>query len=144
MFSFTAPEHSWDEHEKLLEHAEKLVQGLKLPYRITNICTADIGNTAAKKYDIEVWFPGQDTYRELISCSNCTDYQARRLNIRFHDPNSEKPRVLHTLNSTALPISRTIVAIMENNQEADGTIKIPKVLQKYMGGIKKIKPKKHD
>jgi len=142
MFSFASPEQSWDEHDFLLEHAEKLVKGLKLPYRVTNICTADIGNTAAKKYDIEVWFPGMDTYRELISCSNCTDYQSRRLNTRYHDPNSEKPRLVHTLNSTALPMSRTIVAIMENYQKSDGSFGIPKVLQPYMDGIKVIKAKK--
>jgi seryl-tRNA synthetase len=142
MFTFCKPEESWDEHEKLLKIAEKLVQSLKLPYRVTNICTADIGTTASKKYDIEVWFPGQAAYRELISCSNCTDYQARRLNARYHDPNSEKPLFMHTLNSTALPMSRTIVAIMENYQTADGRIKIPKVLQPYMGGMKEITPKK--
>jgi|TARA_Y100000034_G_C6910483_1_gene424557 seryl-tRNA synthetase len=141
MFSFSTPEKSWEEHDLLLKHAEKLIQNLKLPYRVTNICTADIGTTAAKKYDIEVWFPGQEAYRELISCSNCTDYQARRLNTRYHDPNSEKPLHVHTLNSTAMPMSRAIVAIMENYQTSKGSIKIPKVLQPYMGGLKEITPK---
>jgi len=141
MFSFAKPEQSWEEHELLLKHAENLIKALKLPYKITNICTADIGTTASKKYDIEVWFPGQEAYREIVSCSNCTDYQARRLNVRYKDPNSEKPRYVHTINSTALAMSRTIVAIMENYQKADGSIKIPKVLHPYMFGIKEIKPK---
>jgi seryl-tRNA synthetase len=142
MFTFTTPEQSWDEHDILLKHAEKLVQSLKIPYRVTNICTADMGSTASKKYDIEAWFPGQDAYRELISCSNCTDYQARRLNIRYRDPNTEKPTNVHTLNSTAMPISRAMVAIMENYQKSDGSFKIPKVLQQYMGGLKEIAVKK--
>jgi len=141
MFSFTTPEQSWDEHDLLLKHAETLVQGLKLPYKVTNICTADIGNTAAKKYDIEVWFPGQDAYREVISCSNCTDYQARRLNIRYHDPKMDKPLLVHTLNSTAMATSRTLVAIMENYQKSDGSIKLPKALQPYLGGLKEIQSK---
>ena len=141
MFSFTKPEDSWKEHEFLLKNAEELVQGLKLPYRVVNVCTGEIGTTAAKKYDIEVWLPGQNKYRELISCSNATDYQARRLNTRYRINPGDKPIPVHTLNSTALAISRTIVAILENYQEKDGTVKVPKVLQKWTG-FKEIKLKK--
>lgn len=140
MFVFCTPETSWEEHEKLITNAEKLVKGLELPYRVMNICTGDIGNVAAKKYDVEVWFPGQDKYREIISCSNCTDFQARRLNIRYAEKAGMKPEFLHTLNSTALAIGRTLVAILENYQKKDGSVEIPKVLQKYTG-FKKIKCK---
>ncbi len=140
MFIFCKPEDSWKEHELLLECAEHLVQGLELPYRIVNICTGDIGSVAAKKYDIEAWLPGQNAYREIISCSNCTDFQARRLNTRVLRPGM-KTDVVHTLNSTALALGRTIVAILENNQNKDGSINVPKVLQKYCG-LKKIGPRK--
>ncbi|HIJ99395.1 TPA: serine--tRNA ligase [archaeon] len=132
MFSFTEPEKSWDEHEKLLAVAEKLVKDLEIPYRVVNICTGDLGNVASKKYDIEAWLPGQGKYREIISCSNCTDYQARRLNIKYRPQAGERGIPLHTLNSTALALGRTIVAILENHQQADGTIKVPKVLHPYM------------
>jgi len=137
MFSFTKPEDSWAEHEQMLKDAEKLVQGLELPYEVKNICTGDIGVVAAKKYDIEVWLPGQNAYRELISASNCTDYQARRLNAKFRRGPNDKPIPMHTLNSTALALGRTIVAILENHQQKDGSIKIPKALQPYTG-FKKI------
>jgi len=132
MFSFTEPEKSWEEHEKLLAIAEKLVKDLEIPYRLVNICTGDLGNIASKKYDIEAWLPGQGKYREIISCSNCTDYQARRLNIKYRPQAGERGIPLHTLNSTALALGRTIVAILENHQQADGTIKVPKVLHPYM------------
>ena len=135
MFVFSKPENSWKEHEALLKNAEQLVKGLELPYRVMNICTGDIGVVAAKKYDIDAWMPGQNAYREIISCSNCTDFQARRLNIRIS--RGMKTDVIHTLNSTALAIGRTIVAILENYQNKDGSITVPKVLQKYCG-IKKI------
>ncbi len=140
MFIFCKPEESWKEHEMLIKNAEELVKGLELPYRVTNICTGDIGTVAAKKYDVEAWFPGQNAYREIISCSNCTDFQARRLNIRVLRPGM-KTDIIHTLNSTALAIGRTIVAILENNQNKDGSINIPKALQKYCG-FKKIEAKK--
>ncbi|MFH1424290.1 MAG: serine--tRNA ligase [archaeon] len=140
MFSFSPPNKSWEEHELLLKCAENLMQELKLPYRIVNICTGELGITASKKYDIEAWLPGQGAYREVISCSNCTDYQARRLNIRYRTDSGEKPQPIHTLNSTALALSRTIIAILENNQQKDGSIKIPKILQPYMAGLKKIEP----
>jgi seryl-tRNA synthetase len=133
-FIFCTPEQSWQLHEELLQNAENLVQKLELPYRVVNVCTGDIGTVAAKKYDIEAWMPAQNAYREIVSCSNCTDYQARRLNIRYREKEGAPTKGFpHTLNSTALATGRTIVAILENNQQADGTISIPKVLRKYMG-----------
>jgi len=138
-FVYARPEESWEWHEKLLQNAEELFQELGLPYRVVNICTGDLGYVAAKKYDIETWMAGQGRFREVVSCSNCTDWQARRLNIRFRDKTHEKPKFVHTLNSTAIATSRAIVAILENFQEEDGTVKIPKVLWKYTG-FKEILP----
>lgn len=138
-FIFCTPEQSWQLHEELLQNAENIVQKLELPYRVVNVCTGDIGTVAAKKYDIEAWMPAQNGYREIVSCSNCTDYQARRLNIRYREKEGAPTKgVLHTLNSTALATGRTIVAILENNQQEDGTIIIPQVLRKYMGDKEKI------
>lgn len=137
-FIFSTPEQSWELHEELIKNAEELFQSLKLPYRIVNICTADIGSVAAKKYDLEVWMPVQGCYREMVSCSNCTDYQSRKLNIRFGQPGAAGNPLVHTLNSTAVATSRAIAAIIENYQQEDGTIEVPKVLQKLMGGIKVI------
>ena len=136
MFSYTKPEDSVNEHEYLVSLEEKLMQGLGIPYQVLNICAGDLGAPAAKKYDIEAWMPGEDNYRETHSCSNCTDFQARRLNIRFKDKNG-KTEFVHTLNGTAFS-ERPLIAILENNQQADGTIKIPEVLQKYTG-FKEIK-----
>ncbi|MBD3203000.1 serine--tRNA ligase, partial [Candidatus Woesearchaeota archaeon] len=113
-----------------------VVKGLELPFRIVNVCTGDIGTIAAKKYDLEVWMPVQNKYRELISCSNCTDYQARRLNVKFTDGKDRE--YVHTLNSTAIATSRAIVAILENFQNEDGSITIPKALRPYMNGKEKI------
>jgi len=142
-FIFCLPEQSWEMHEELLRNAEGLVQKLGLPYRVVNVCTGDIGSFAAKKYDIEVWMPAQNRYREIISCSNCTDYQARRLNIRYREKEGAPPKgVVHTLNSTALATGRTIVAILENYQQEDGSVLIPKVLRPYMGGTERIEPLK--
>jgi len=142
-FIFCRPEDSWKMHEELISNAEELVQKLGLPYRVVNVCTGDIGTVAAKKYDIEVWMPAQNAYREMISCSNCTDYQARRLNIRFREKEGQSPKgFVHTLNSTALATGRTMVAILENYQQEDGSVVVPKALRKYMGGIEKIKPKR--
>jgi seryl-tRNA synthetase len=135
-FVFSLPEQSWEIHEELLKNAEELYQKLELPYRVVNICTGDIGSIAAKKYDIEVWMPAQNTYREVVSCSNCTDYQARRLQTRYQK--GEERGFVHTLNSTAIATTRTIVAIMENFQNEDGSINIPKALLPYMNGIKAI------
>lgn len=134
-FVFTTPEQSWAEHEKLLKNAEGLFKALELPYRIVNICTGDIGTVASKKYDLEVWMPHQNVYREMVSCSNCTDYQSRKLNIRYGKEGAEK-HLVHTLNSTAIATSRAMVAILENNQQKDGTIKVPDVLQPYLNGLK--------
>ena len=142
-FIFCRPEDSWKMHEELIHNAEELVQKLGLPYRVVNVCTGDIGTVAAKKYDIEAWMPAQNAYREIISCSNCTDYQARRLNIRFREKEGQPPKgFVHTLNSTALATGRTIVAILENYQQKDGSVVVPKVLRKYMVGIAKIEPKR--
>ncbi len=139
-FIFCLPEHSWEMHEELLRNAEELVQKLGLPYRVVNVCTGDIGSFAAKKYDIEVWMPAQNRYREIISCSNCTDYQARRLNIRYREKEGAPPKgVVHTLNSTALATGRTVVAILENYQQEDGSVVIPEVIRPYMG-VERIEP----
>lgn len=142
MFSFTKPENSYDEHEKLINLVELVFQGLELPYRVVNICTGDLGGTAAKKLDVEVWYPGQKRFREVASCSNCTDYQSRRLMIRYREKEGAQIKgYVHTLNSTAITTTRPIVAILENFQLEDGTVMIPKVLQKYTG-FDRIKPKK--
>lgn len=142
-FVFCKPEESWQLHEELLGNAEDLLQKLDLPYRVVNVCTGDIGTVASKKYDIEVWMPAQNEYREVVSCSNCTDYQARRLGIRYREKEGAPPKgILHTLNSTAIATGRTIVAILENFQQEDGTVVIPKVLRKYMHELKKINLKR--
>lgn len=139
-FIFCTPEQSWRLHDELVQNAEDLVRKLGLPYRVVNVCTGDIGTVAAKKYDIEAWMPAQNSYREIVSCSNCTDYQARRLNIRYREKEGAPTKgFAHTLNSTAIATGRTMVAIIENNQREDGTITIPEVLRKYMGGIDEIR-----
>ena len=130
-FIFCKPEDSWKFHDELLSNGEELFQQLKIPYRVVNICTGDIGIVAAKKYDIEAWFPRENLYREVISCSNCTSYQATRLNIKYRK--GEEKEHVHTLNSRAIATGRAIRAIVENYQQKDGTIKVPTVLQKYMG-----------
>jgi seryl-tRNA synthetase len=127
------PEDSWRIHEELIKNAEDFFKLLEVPYRVVNICTGDIGTVAAKKYDLEAWMPHQQKYREMVSCSNCTDYQARRLNLRYRDKMGESSRgCVHTLNSTAVT-DRALVAIIENHQQADGSIRIPKALQTYTG-----------
>jgi seryl-tRNA synthetase len=142
-FIFCKPEDSAKLHEELLQNAEELLQKLELPYRIVNVCTGDIGTVAAKKYDIEAWMPAQNSYREVVSCSNCTDYQARRLGIRYREKEGAAPKgFVHTLNSTAIATGRTIVALLENNQQEDGTILIPNALRKYMGNREKIDKKR--
>lgn len=140
-FIFSEPEESWEYHEELIENAKELMDGLDIPYRVVNVCTGDIGTVAAKKYDIEAWSPRQERYIEVISCSNCTDYQARRLNVRVGEVGGGEKEIAHTLNSTALATSRTIVSILENNQREDGTVDIPEPLQEYMGGREVIRPK---
>jgi seryl-tRNA synthetase len=136
------PEESWKYHEELIKNAIEFFESLELHFRQINICTGDIGIVASKKYDLEVWMPAQQQYREVVSCSNCTDYQARRLDIRYRGNTNEGNPFVHTLNSTVVATSRAIVAILENYQTKDGTIKIPKVLQPYMNGITEIKKKK--
>jgi len=131
MFSFTTPKDSAKEHEYLVGLEEKIVQGLKIPYQIIDICAGDLGAPAAKKYDLECWMPGENNYRETHSCSNCTDFQARRLNIRYRGKGG-KVAILHTLNGTAVAIGRMLIAIMENNQEKNGSIKVPEVLHEYL------------
>jgi seryl-tRNA synthetase len=131
MFSFCLPDQSAAEHELIRSIEEEVLQGLEIPYRVVNIAAGDLGAPAAKKYDCEAWMPGQERYREVTSCSNCTDYQARRLNCRYRT--EQGPRFVHTLNGTTIAIGRTIIAIMENHQRADGTIAVPKVLVPYLG-----------
>ncbi len=130
---FVKPEDSYDELEKLTGHAEKVLQLLGLPYRVLSMCTADLGFTAARKYDIEVWIPSYETYREISSCSNFESFQARRANIRFRRDTKAKPEHVHTLNGSGLAIGRTVAAILENYQQEDGSIQIPEVLRPYMG-----------
>ncbi len=137
MFSFCAPKDSEKEHEYLVSLEEKIVAGLGIPYQIVDICAGDLGTPAAKKYDLECWMPGEEAYRETHSCSNCTDFQARRLNIRHRDK-SGQVAILHTLNGTAIAIGRMLIAIMENGQQKDGSIKIPEVLYKWLS-FKEIK-----
>jgi seryl-tRNA synthetase len=133
LVKFTKPEQSWDEHEKLTRNAEAVLQKLGLHYRTVALCTADLGFSAAKTYDIEVWLPGQNLFREISSCSNFTDFQARRANIRYRPESGKKTELVHTLNGSGLAIGRTWVAIVENYQQADGSVLIPEVLWPYIG-----------
>ncbi len=132
-FVFSRPEESWDEHERMLSIVEEFYRKIELPYRIILLSSGDLGKVSAKTYDLEAWMAGQNSYREIVSCSNCLDFQARRLKIRFRDRTDEQPQYLHTLNSTLVATARTMVAIMENFQTKDGHIAVPKVLQKYIG-----------
>lgn len=138
LVKFTHPDCSDAELEKLTADAEKVLQLLELPYRVMALCTGDIGFSACKTYDIEVWLPGQDGYREISSCSSFGDFQARRAGIRFREDEKSKPEFVHTLNGSGLAIGRTVVAILENCQQADGSVLIPKVLRPYMGGLESI------
>jgi seryl-tRNA synthetase len=130
MFTFVRPDESQDEHERILAIEEELLQALEIPYRVANIPAWDLGASAAKKYDLEAWLPGQERFRELTSCSNTTDFQARRLGVRYR-PEGGKPEEVHTLNGTAVAVGRTIIALVENHQQDDGTIAVPEVLQPY-------------
>ena len=138
MFIFSQPEDSWKLHEELIQNVEEFFQSLKIPYRVVNVCTGDLGTVAAKKYDLEGWLPAQGKYRELASCSNCTSYQAVRSKVRYREKPSLPTKHVHTLNSTLVATERAIVAIMENNQTQDGSITVPEVLQSYMNGQKEI------
>jgi len=131
---FSRPAESWQLHELLIANAEEIFQSLGLHYRVVNVCTGDMGSVAAKKYDLEAWMPAQKKFREMVSCSNCTDYQARRLRIRYRDKQSDPTTLVHTLNSTAVT-TRALVAIAENFQEKDGSVRIPEKLVPYMGGV---------
>ena len=132
------PENSYETLEELIGHAETVLQRLGLPYRVVTLCTGDMGAAAAKTYDIEVWLPGQDRYREISSCSNCESFQARRMMARFRNPDTGKPEFVHTLNGSGLAVGRTLIAVMENNQRQDGSIEVPGALRGYMGGISEI------
>ena len=132
-FIFCRPEESWEEHEKMIKNTEEFYQQLEIPYRLMLLSSGDMGKVSAKTYDIEAWMAGQNAYREIVSCSNCIDYQSRRLKIRFREKSNEDTKYIHTLNSTLVAIERTMVAILENNQTKDGHVEIPKVLQKYFG-----------
>ena len=132
-FIFCRPEESWEEHEKMIKGTEEFYQQLEIPYRLMLLSSGDMGKVSAKTYDIEAWMAGQNAYREIVSCSNCIDYQSRRLKIRFREKSNEDTKYIHTLNSTLVAIERTMVAILENNQTKDGHVEIPKVLQKYFG-----------
>lgn len=137
-FIFSNPEDSWKEHERLLQITEKFYQKLEIPFRTIVLCSGDLGKVSAKTYDIEAWFPAQNAFREVCSCSNCTDYQARGLKIRYRNKPNEETSHVHTLNSTLVAVQRSLVAILENYQTEHGTIRIPKVLQSYMGNIEEI------
>lgn len=141
LIKLTMPEHSYEELEKMTTDAERVLQKLGLPYRVLALCTGDIGFSAAKTYDLEVWLPSGDTYREISSCSNTEDFQARRANIRFRRDAKSKPEFVHTLNGSGLAVGRTVAAILENYQQADGSILIPEALQPYMGEVRVIAKK---
>ena len=138
LVKFTTPETSYDELEKLRDDAERVLQGLGLHYRVVTLCTGDLSFTSAKTYDLEVWLPGQDTYREISSCSNFEDFQARRAKIRYRPTAADKPRPVHTLNGSGIAIGRTLVAILEQYQQADGSVVVPPALRPYMGGVERI------
>ncbi len=138
LVKFTKPENSYDELEKLLSDAEEVLKRLKLPYRVVNLCTGDLGFSASKTYDIEVWLPGQNTFKEISSCSNFEDFQARRAKIRYRISGKSKTEYVHTLNGSGLAVGRTLVAILENYQQADGSVIIPEVLRPYLYGVERI------
>jgi seryl-tRNA synthetase len=138
MVKFTEPETSYNELESMVEDAEEVLKRLKLPFRVVELCTGDTGFASAKTYDLEVWLPGQNTYREISSCSNCEDFQARRANIRYRKDKKGKPIFVHTLNGSGLAVGRTLVAILENYQQKNGSVIIPEVLRPYMGGLESI------
>ena len=138
MVKLSTPEKSYDELEHMTGCAEKVLQLLGIPYRVIVLCTGDMGFGAAKTYDIEVWLPSQDTYREISSCSNCEDFQARRMGMKYKPADGGKARFIHTLNGSGLAIGRTLIALMENYQNADGSITVPEALRPYVGGLEKV------
>jgi seryl-tRNA synthetase len=142
LVKFTKPENSYDELEKLLSDAEEVLKRLKLPYRVVNLCAGDLGFSASKTYDIEVWLPGQDTFKEISSCSNFEDFQARRAKIRYRISGKSKTEYVHTLNGSGLAVGRTLVAILENYQQVDQSVIIPEVIRPYMDGVERIEKRK--
>jgi seryl-tRNA synthetase len=145
LVSITEPEKSWDEHERMTRCARDILEGLELPYRQVTLCTGDTGGAAAKTYDLEVWLPGQGTYREISSCSNCLDYQARRMNARYRPEAQGETRYVHTLNGSGQAVGRALVAVVENYyDESDGGVFVPEVLRPYMNGLEKIRPITHN
>ena len=144
LVKFTAPEHSYDELEALTRNAEEILKRLELPYRTMLLCTGDMGFATAKTYDIEVWLPSQTTYREISSCSNTEAFQARRANIKFRAAGTGKAEFVHTLNGSGLAVGRTLIAILENYQQADGSVVVPEALRPYMGGLEKIQARTDD
>ena len=138
LVKFTKPENSYDELEKLLNDAEAILKSLELPYQVVDLCTGDLGFSSAKTYDIEVWMPEQGVYREISSCSNFESFQAKRANIRFKGKGKKGTELVHTLNGSGLAVGRTVAAILENFQQADGSVLIPKALRSYMGGMKRL------
>jgi len=139
MYKLTVPETSFDELEAMVGDAEAICQGLGIPYRLVQMCTGDLGFHAAQKYDLEVWAPGVEEWLEVSSLSNCTDFQARRANLRYRPEPGARPRFVHTLNGSGLALPRVMIAVMENYQQADGSIAVPEVLQPYMGGVEVIR-----
>ena len=133
-----SPERSYDALEELTGHAEAVLQRLELPYRVIALCTGDMGFAAAKTYDIEVWLPGQERYREISSCSNTESFQARRMGARWRNPETGRPEPVHTLNGSGVAVGRCLVAVLENYQEADGRVRVPEALRPYMGGLELI------
>ena len=139
MVQIVHPDKSYEALEEMTVHAEQVLQKLGLPYRVVSLCTGDMGFGAVKTYDLEVWVPSQDKYREISSCSNCGDFQARRMQARWRNPETGKPELVHTLNGSGLAVGRTLVAVLENYQQADGSIRVPEVLKPYMGGVEVIR-----
>jgi seryl-tRNA synthetase len=138
MVQIVEPEKSYDALEEMRGHAEAILQALALPYRVVTLCTGDMGFGATKTYDLEVWLPSQETYREISSISNCEDFQARRMQARFRHPDSKKPLLLHTLNGSGLAVGRCLLAVLENHQQADGSVTIPEPLRRYLGGLERL------
>jgi len=138
MVQLVKPDDAWDALEELTTHAETVLQRLELPYRVVVLCSGDIGFSAAKTYDLEVWLPGQQAYREISSCSCFTDFQARRMQARWRNPETGKPELVNTINGSGLAVGRTLVAILENYQQADGSVVVPDALKPYMNGLEKI------
>ncbi|MDP3769248.1 MAG: serine--tRNA ligase, partial [Dehalococcoidia bacterium] len=140
LVKFTTPAQSYDELESMVRNAEEVLRRLEIPYRVVLLCTGDMGFNSAKTYDIEVWLPGQGKYREISSCSNCEAFQARRANVRYRPEGGGKADYCHTLNGSGLAVGRTLIAVLENYQEADGTVTIPLVLRQYMDGLERVTP----